>query len=125
MNIKVTHHGDYSKVEVFLNRVLRKGYRNIISEYASKGVEALREYTPKDTGKTANSWGYTIEESGGKIKIIYTNSNVNNHVNIAMILQYGHGTRQGVWVEGVDYINPALEPVFRELADKCWREVTR
>lgn len=124
--VQIISHGDFKKTEKFLMWLTRgKAYRHILEKYGQKGVEALRDYTPKDTGKTANSWSYEIVESNGEIDIIWKNSNINKHVNIALILQYGHGTRNGGWVEGVDYINPALRSIFKSLADEVWEVVTK
>ena len=95
-----------------------------LDSYGVKGVEALRNATPKDTGLTANSWSYKIEKSNNNITISFENSNINDGVPIAIILQYGHGTRNGGWVEGYDYINPAIRPIFDELAKAAWKEVT-
>lgn len=96
---------------------------NVLNKYGQRGVEALSHATPVDTGKTAASWSYEIQESDNSIEIIWSNSNVNKGLNIAILLQYGHGTRNGGYVVGRDYINPALQPLFDELADKAWEEV--
>lgn len=116
--------GDFNNIERFFNVVLRKNYLNILDKYGKIGVDILSQYTPVDTGKTAASWDYSIVEEQGITKLIFSNSNVVKHVNIAIILQYGHATRNGGWVKGVDYINPALEPVFENLAKELWQEVT-
>lgn len=97
----------------------------VVERYASEGVSALSRATPVDTGRTASSWGYDIESSKDKITITFTNSYVNKGVNIAIILQYGHGTRNGGYVQGRDYINPAIQPFFDKLADRAWKEVMR
>lgn len=122
---KITHKGSFNNFEQFCNRILRRDYLNILSEYADRGLEALRNATPVDTGETAASWNYEIEIGYGKTTIYYTNSAENNGVNIVILLLYGHGTRDGGYVEGVDFISPALEPVFRDLADAMWEEVTK
>ena len=122
--IKVTVKGDWDKTERFLKRLSKLELESILKKYGDEGVRALQSATPVDTGKTASSWGYEIECSKGSASIIWTNSNVVNHVNIAMILQYGHGTRNGGYVVGRDYINPAMQPVFDRIADDAWREVT-
>lgn len=122
--IEFKHKGDFSKTLKFFNKMLKKDYLNILDRYGQIGVERLREYTPKDTGLTANSWSYVIEKTDKGTTITWVNSNVNKHVNIALILQYGHATRHGGWVEGVDYINPALKPVFDDMAKEAWREIT-
>lgn len=124
MGITISNKGEYSKVEVYLKKLLKKGYKDIVAKYADEGLEALREYTPKDTGKTAASWSYEIEEKRNSIRVTYKNSNINQYVNIALILQYGHGTGTGGWVQGIDYINPALKPVFEKMIQECWKEVT-
>lgn len=117
--------GDWSKTFDFLNRAKNLDVENILKTYAEKGVEALSVSTPKFSGETASSWDYSIDKNHGKTTITWTNSNINDGVNIALILQYGHGTRNGGYVEGVDYINPALKPVFQEMADALWREVIK
>lgn len=122
--IKVRHKGSFNNVERFFNRVLRRDYLNILSEYAERGVEALRNATPVVTGETANAWGFEIESGYGKTTIYFTNSEEDNGVNVVILLLYGHGTRNGGYVEGIDFISPALEPVFRDLADAMWKEVT-
>lgn len=127
--IKFRNKGDFSKTEkffrdngsgLFKNDRLRSGLEAV----AQKGVEALREATPKATGKTSESWSYSIDMKKGSITISWSNSNVNNGANIAMLIQYGHGTKQGRWIEGRDYINPALKPIFDKIADEAWVEVT-
>lgn len=122
--IKFVQKGDFSNIERFLNKVLRKDYLNILEKYGQIGVQLLSENTPKDSGKTADSWGYEIVGENEKTSLIWTNSNINKGVPIAIILQYGHGTRNGGYVSGIDYINPAMRPVFEELAYKVWKEVT-
>lgn len=118
--------GNFKNTESFLSRALsfKDNYAKL-QAYAQKGVEALSKATPVDTGKTANSWGYEISYLNGDIRINWTNSNANNGVNIAVILQYGHGTGNGGYVEGIDYINPAMRPVFREIADSAWKDITK
>lgn len=101
-----------------------KSYRKVLERYGKKGVAALAAATPKDTGKTASSWSYEISEGKDTLSLTWKNTNINDGVNIAIILQYGHGTRNGGYVRGVDYINPALKPIFDELADAAWKEVT-
>ena len=117
--------GDFSKTTNFLKRSKQAVVSANIEQYAQEGVEALMSATPVDTGKTANSWYYKIEKTNESTTIRFCNSNIQNGVPIAIILQYGHGTRNGGWVEGLDYINPALQPVFDKLANKAWGEVTR
>lgn len=117
--------GDFSKTFKFFNKLLKRDYLNILDKYGKEGVERLREYTPKDTGLTSESWHYEISHNKDSTTISWLNSNVNNYVNIAIILQYGHATRNGGWVEGVDYINPALRPIFDKMAAEAWDEVTK
>lgn len=124
--IKATVKGDWGKTESFLNRsVSKRNYVSILSKYGDRGVDALKEATPVRTGLTAASWRYEIEEDRGAYRIVFHNDNVNEHVNIALILNYGHATPSGVWVEGRDFIEPALQSVFDDMANEMWREVTR
>lgn len=122
-NVVITQKGDFSKIEKFLNFVKGKKYLNVLSKYGEAGVNALSDATPVDTGKTASSWKYEIEYNSDVTIIRWINTNVVNHVNIALILQYGHGTRNGGYVKGVDYINPALQPIFDDIAKQAWKEV--
>lgn len=123
--IKITQKGDFSKTQKYLNLLLNKKYLVVAERYAQKGVEALRDATPKDSGLTADSWGYKIESDNNRTAIIFTNSHIEKGVNIAIILNYGHGTRNGGYVQGRDYINPAIQPIFDELVDAAWEEVTK
>ena len=94
-------------------------------KYAERGLQALRDATPIDTGTTANSWYYKIENNNGITKISYHNSNIVNGVNIAIILEYGHATKNGGWIQGKKYINPAIQPVFDTIVEEVWKEVTK
>lgn len=124
-SIKLTSKGDYSRTVRFLEGVRRKlNVKTIFQKYGEAGVRALSEATPVDTGETASLWRYEITETNGGTTIAFHNDHVNQGVNIALILQYGHGTGTGGWVEGRDYINPAIQPLFDELADNLWKEVT-
>lgn len=122
--IKIVSKGNFNKTEEMLKKSGHWAKNISLDSYGAKGVEALRNATPKDTGLTANSWSYKIEKSNDNITISFENSNINDGVPIAIILQYGHGTRNGGWVEGYDYINPAIRPIFDELAKAAWKEVT-
>ena len=122
--IKLETKGDFSKLTSHLERLKKFAGISILDTYGKKGVEALAAATPVDTGLTARSWYYEISQSNGIAKLSFFNSNIQNGVPIAIILQYGHGTGTGGWVEGRDYINPALRPIFDELANDIWREVT-
>lgn len=125
LNVRFVHHGDFKKTEKFLKAVTGKGLYASLESYAQRGVQALSSATPVDTGKTAASWGYEIHTSRNQISIEWTNSNINKGVNIAVILQYGHGTRNGGYVKGRDYINPAIRPIFDEIANAVWEEVQK
>lgn len=117
--------GDYKRTERYFKRLTQKKYFQILDKYGKQGVEALSAATPKDTGRTADSWRYEIETGPNSSSIIFVNDNINKYVNIAVILQYGHATRNGGWVEGRDYINPAVQPLFDEMVEKAWEEVIR
>lgn len=125
MGIKIRHKGDLSKTEKYLKNANAEKVREILERYAMEGVHALMMATPVNSGATAMSWSYEIEQSEAGVKIVWTNSNINKNVNIAIILQYGHGTRNGGYVAGIDYINPTMKPVFDKIADKVWKEVTQ
>jgi hypothetical protein len=123
--IKFEHKGDFSKVNKYLVKVKGSISTRKLEKYGRKGVEALASNTPVDTGLTARSWYYEIEEvTKGVVRLSFCNSNIQNGVPIAIILQYGHGTRNGGWVEGRDYINPAIQPIFDEMAKEAWKEVS-
>lgn len=110
-----------------LTRYLEKKSRfsfSALDKYGVRGVEALRVATPKDTGKTSQSWQYSITKESGRIRISFFNTNIQNGVPIAILLQYGHATNNGGWVEGIDYINPAIRPIFMQIKDDAWREVS-
>lgn len=122
--IRFIHKGDLGPSMRFLKSLKDKDFLKNLDKYGRKGVEALSLATPVDTGKTAQSWNYEIRYFKGGASIVWTNSNVNKGENIAILLQYGHGTRNGGYVQGRDYINPALRPIFDEIADSAWKEVT-
>lgn len=117
--------GDFSKLTNFLERAKEVVKLGELDRYGREGVEALSSATPKDSGLTAESWYYEIVRGKGSVKISFHNSNINDGVPIAIILQYGHGTNNGGWVEGRDYINPAIQPVFDEIVNNAWKEVTK
>ena len=123
--IRFRQKGDFSKTTHFLKRAKDKVYLEDLDKYGRQGVAALASATPIDSGKTASSWYYKIENTKESAKITFYNSNVQNGVSIAIILQYGHGTRNGGWVEGRDYINPAVQPIFDRIVDDAWREVSK
>lgn len=117
--------GDFSKLDRFLERAKAAAHLSILDKYGREGVAALASATPMDTGKTADSWFYEISHDNGSATITFSNSNINKGVPIAIILQYGHGTGTGGWVEGRDYINPAIQPIFDRIANEAWKEVTK
>ena len=116
--------GDFSKLTRFLERAKESVKLGDLDKYGKAGVAALSSATPIDSGKTANSWSYEIINKNGSAEIVFKNSNIQNGVPIAIILQYGHGTKNGGWVQGRDYINPASRPIFDNLANEAWKGVT-
>lgn len=121
--ITIRHKGSFKNTEKFLTRAQKMQIRSILEKYGPIGVSALSQATPKDTGLTASSWGYSILLKRNNFYIRWNNTNSNKGVSIALILQYGHGTRGGGYVTGVDYINPAMKPVFEKIVDDLWKEV--
>ena len=117
--------GDFAKLSRFLEKAKNAVHLGDLDKYGKEGVAALSSATPTDTGLTAKSWNYKIERSNGSVSISFYNSNVQNGVPIAIILQYGHGTRNGGWVQGRDYINPAVRPIFDRIANDAWKGVTK
>lgn len=117
--------GDFSKFTRYLERVKEIARLSILDKYGREGVAALASATPVDSGETANSWFYEIKHTNGSATISFCNSHINQGVPIAIILQYGHGTGTGGWVEGRDYINPAIQPVFDRIVNDAWKEVTK
>ena len=117
--------GDFSKLTRFLERAKNLVHLSDLDRYGREGVAALASATPVDTGKTAASWYYDIKINKESASITFNNSNIQNGVPIAIILQYGHGTRNGGWVEGRDYINPVIQPIFDKIAKEAWKEVTK
>lgn len=125
MGITFKHTGDFSKTLQFLSIITKKQYLNKLNNYGLEGVKALADATPKRTGLTAASWNYKIEDVDGKVTMTWFNTNVQNGVPIAIILDYGHGTGRGTYVQGKHYISPAIQPVFDRIANEVWKEVTR
>lgn len=123
--IRFNHKGDFSKVTRFFERAKEIVRLGELDKYGREGVAALASATPIDSGLTANSWYYEITNQNESAKISFYNSNIQNGVSIAIILQYGHGTRNGGWVEGRDYINPAIRPIFDQIVNNAWKEVTK
>ena len=117
--------GDFSKTMQFLVKAKKGVKLSDLDKYGREGVAALASATPVETGETANSWYYEIVHENGTVTITFNNSHIQNGVPIAVILQYGHGTGTGGWVQGRDYINPAIQPIFDKIADNAWKEVTK
>jgi len=126
MKVNFTHRGNFNNLERFLTKAIhiKPVIHAVLRKYGQRGVEALAAATPKDSGNTAQSWTYEIVDEGGASKIVWKNSNINDGVIIALLLQYGHGTGTGGYVQGTDYINPAIESLFKDMADEAWKEVT-
>ncbi len=122
--IRFRHRGNFNNTERFFAKAPKINFRTILEKYAISGVDALSSATPIDSGLTKDSWGYEIITSSRSSSIIWTNSHIVDGVPIAVILQYGHGTRNGGYVQGRDYINPAIKPIFDKLAEDAWKEVT-
>lgn len=127
MKINFEQKGNFNKFEKYLvkNLHIKALIRPILDKYGRRGVELLREATPKDTGKTSESWSYEIvKDDNGNWQIVWSNSNVvDDWANVAILLQYGHATKNGGFVKGIDYINPAIAKVFQDMADEAWKEV--
>lgn len=123
--ISVTQKGDFKRTDRFLSGLVHRHYMRKMRHYGQKGVDALKAATPKDSGATAEAWRYEIVEEPGRTALYWRNDHVVNGTNIAVILQYGHATRNGGFVEGTDYINPAIRPIFEEMAREAWKEVVR
>lgn len=125
MVIKVSSKGDFSRTFRFMQRLQQIFKTSDLDKYGKQGVDALSSATPIDSGKTADSWTYKITTNANSVSIEWYNTNTNNGVNIAILLQYGHGTGSGGYVKGRDYINPAIRPVFDEIANNLWKEVNK
>lgn len=123
--IKVKQRGKFKKTDIFFDGLLTTAQFKRIEEYAKMGIQALQEATPKDTGLTSQSWYYEIKRTERGLTIEWLNSNVNKGYNVALLIQYGHGTRDGSYIAGIDYINPALRPVFEAIGNDVWKEVTQ
>jgi hypothetical protein len=123
--ISFKSNGSWSKTRTFLDRLRQGDFYKFLDEAGAKGVRALERTTPKETGLTASSWDYRIVRTSTGRRIEWFNTNVHEGVNIAIIIQYGHGTKDGTYVEGLDYVNPAMQPLFDELANDIWEEVIK
>lgn len=123
MSSGIKQKGNFNHTNKFLRYVLDQQYLDILNKYGAEGVRALSANTPRDTGETAFSWSYEIIRGRNKIILAFNNNHIEKGVPIAVILQYGHATRNGGWVEGIDYINPAIQPIFKKIADDAWGRV--
>lgn len=121
--ISIKQHGDFNLIDSFLKRIRDLQINSILEKYGQAGVDALMEATPKRSGRTSQSWSYEVEKKTNGWSIHWINNNVNQGANIAVLIQTGHGTGRGTYVQGTDYINPALRPVFEEIVDNVWKEV--
>ncbi len=124
MRIDVHHKGNFEKTYKFLTHVSKKDFRDILHKWGQAGVNALAAATPKDTGETAASWGYEVRKFFNHATITWTNSNIVDGIPVVILIQYGHGVKGGGYVQGKDFINPALLPIFEDIADSVWKEVT-
>ena len=122
--IVLTRKGDYSKATKYLENLKKKDFLKLLNEYGQKGVEALSAATPVDTGRTAQSWSYEIQKNSDGYTLAWTNSSRNQGISIVILNQYGHATRDGGWVKGIDFINPAMRPIFRQFAEDLQKEVS-
>lgn len=122
--IKFSQKGDFKNLSSFFERTKRVFRKSDLDRYGQEGVAALRRATPRDTGKTASAWYYDITDKDGVIRISFFNSNLESGIPVAILLQYGHATRNGGFVEGIDYINPSMKPIFEKIADRAWKDVT-
>lgn len=123
--INVTCSGDFKNTDKFLENIVEENYiKNILDKYAQEGVKALSEATPYRTGKTASSWDYEIEDTSNGFIVHWINTNINQGVNIAVLIQTGHGNIRGGYIQGIDYINPAIRPIFEQIVEEMWKGVT-
>lgn len=122
--VSIKSSGNFSNIEKFLLKMTKSDRLIALEKYGQRGVDALSSATPVDAGRTSKSWGYEIHSSGGNVSLHWTNSNHNKGVNIAILIQYGHGTGTGGYVQGRDFINPAIQPIFDQMANDLWKEVT-
>lgn len=124
LKVRFKNTGDFEKTSKFLKSIKEKRFLKKLDVWGREGVEALSSATPVDTGVTAASWDYEIHYGKSSVELVWTNSNTNKGISIALLIQYGHGTGSGGYVQGRDYINPAMKPVFDKIAEEAWKEVT-
>lgn len=123
--IEIKHKGNFNNTERFLKGSKNFNFMSLLNEYGKKGVDALSQATPIDSGKTSYSWNYEIHTTKNSYKIVWTNDNINDGIPIAILIQYGHAVKNGGYVEGRDFINPAMKPIFDNMANELWKEVTK
>lgn len=121
--IKIKHHGDFKKTTTLLGRIRNLHYMSVLNKYGKLGVEALSAATPLDSGETADSWEYEVISTKDGYTLAFNNTHTNDGVNIALLIQYGHATRSGTFVEGRDFVNPAIKPIFDDIVEDVWKEV--
>lgn len=124
MPIIFKHRGDFRKTDTFFKRLLKRDILHILEKYGREGVTALEQATPVRTGLTARSWNYAVSKTFSGYSLSWYNTNMAGDTPIVILLQYGHGTRGGSYIQGKDFINPAMKPIFQNIADKLWKEVT-
>lgn len=122
--ITIESSGSFENTEAFLKRMSKRDIFESLERYAEEGVRALADNTPEESGETARSWAYTIEHKRGSYAIFFRNTHIVDGVPIAIIIQYGHGTGTGGYVQGRDYINPVVRPLFDRIANDVWKVVT-
>lgn len=125
MGISLRSKGDFKNTEALLKRSLGRNYVDLLNVYGQIGVDALSMYSPLDTGLLASSWRYEIKQTGSYVSLIFHNDDIENGQNVAILVQYGHSTRNGYFIQGRDFINPAIQPIFDDLAERAWREVIK
>lgn len=122
--VSISSEGSFDRTEKFLQSMVKLDISRILDAEAQKGVAALSKATPQDSGRAATSWGYKIEKTSSSVTISWTNSDVENGFPVALMIQYGHGTGTGGYIQGRDYINPAMRPIFDQIAETVWKAVT-
>ena len=124
MGIRFESKGNFDKTEKLLKKSIGRNYISILHTYGQYGVQALSAASPVNTGRLASSWRYEIEQKDSSVSLVFHNDDVEGGCNIAILVQYGHGTKNGYYIQGQDFINPAIKPILDDLAEKCWKEVT-
>lgn len=123
--IKFKHKGNFKNTDKFFSDIYSIDYKNMLSIYGREGAQALESATPVSTGETARAWKYDIIKNKNGYQIVWSNTNMVDGIPVVILIQYGHGTKNGGYVEGIDFVNPALAPIFKKMADRIWKEVTK